>query len=208
MLKLLLGNPNARRLKRYQPIVSDINLLEEEIAPLSDDDLRVKTAAFQERLANAGSLTNQRPILDEILPEAFAVVREAGKQVLGMRHFDVQLIGGMVLHEGQIAEMKTGEGKTLVATLPSYLNALTGRGVHVVTVNDTSRRDAEWMGQVHRFLGLSVGLIQQTCGRRKDGVITTATSPMPPTLSWVSTTCGTTWLRTSARLCSVSFSTA
>ena len=162
MLKLLLGDPNARKLKRYQPIVSDINLLEEEIAPLSDDQLREKTASFQQRLANAGSLANQRPILDEILPEAFAVVREAGKRVLGMRHFDVQLIGGMVLHEGQIAEMKTGEGKTLVATLPSYLNALTGRGVHVVTVNDyLARRDAEWMGQVHRFLGLSVGLIQQ-----------------------------------------------
>ena len=162
MLKLLLGDPNARKLKRYQPIVSDINLLEEEVAPLSDDELRAKTAAFQERLAEAGSLENQRPILDEILPEAFAVVREAAKRVLGMRHFDVQLIGGMVLHEGQIGEMKTGEGKTLVATLPSYLNALTGRGVHVVTVNDyLARRDAEWMGQVHRFLGLSVGLIQQ-----------------------------------------------
>jgi preprotein translocase subunit SecA len=162
MLKLLLGDPNARKLKRYQPLVSDITLLEEEIAPLSDEDLRGRTAAFQERLANAGTLENQRPILDEILPDAFAVVREAGKRVLGMRHFDVQLIGGMVLHEGQIAEMKTGEGKTLVATLPSYLNALTGRGVHVVTVNDyLARRDAEWMGQVHRFLGLSVGLIQQ-----------------------------------------------
>ena len=162
MLKLLLGDPNARKLKRYQPIVSDIALFEEQIAPLSDDDLRRRTAEFKERLANAGSLQNQRPILDEILPEAFAVVREAGKRVLGMRHFDVQLIGGMVLHEGQIAEMKTGEGKTLVATLPSYLNALTGRGVHVVTVNDyLARRDAEWMGQVHRFLGLSVGLIQQ-----------------------------------------------
>jgi preprotein translocase subunit SecA len=162
MLKLLLGDPNARKLKRYQPLVSDITLLEEEISPLSDDDLRRRTAEFQERLANAGNLENQRPILDELLPEAFAVVREAGKRVLGMRHFDVQLIGGMVLHEGQIAEMKTGEGKTLVATLPSYLNALTGRGVHVVTVNDyLARRDAEWMGQVHRFLGLSVGLIQQ-----------------------------------------------
>jgi preprotein translocase subunit SecA len=162
MLKLLLGDPNARKLKRYQPIVSDVALFEEQIAPLSDDDLRCRTAEFKERLANAGSLQNQRPILDEILPEAFAVVREAGKRVLGMRHFDVQLIGGMVLHEGQIAEMKTGEGKTLVATLPSYLNALTGRGVHVVTVNDyLARRDAEWMGQVHRFLGLSVGLIQQ-----------------------------------------------
>ena len=147
MLKLLLGDPNARKLKRYQPIVSDINLLEEDISPLSDEALRDKTAAFQERLASAGSLENQRPILDEILPEAFAVVREAGKRVLGMRHFDVHLIGGMVLHEGQIAEMKTGEGKTLVATLPSYLNALTGRGVHVVTVNDyLARRDAEWMG--------------------------------------------------------------
>ena len=162
MLKLLLGDPNARKLKRYQPIVSDINLLEEEIAPLSDDDLRRRTADFRQRLEKAGPLEKQRPLLDELLPEAFAVVREAGKRVLGMRHFDVQMIGGMVLHEGQIAEMKTGEGKTLVATLPSYLNALTGRGVHVVTVNDyLARRDAEWMGQVHRFLGLSVGLIQQ-----------------------------------------------
>ena len=162
MLKFLLGDPNSRKLKRFQPIVSDINLLEEEFERLDDEALRAKTRQFQDRLVEAGSLVNQRPILDEILPEAFAVVREAGKRVLGMRHFDVQLVGGMVLHEGQIAEMKTGEGKTLVATLPSYLNALTGRGVHVVTVNDyLARRDAEWMGQVHRFLGLSVGLIQQ-----------------------------------------------
>ena len=162
MLKLLLGDPNTRKLKRFQPIVSDINLLEEEITSLGDDELRLKTRAFQGRLSEATSYDAQRLILDEILPEAFALVREAAKRVLGMRHFDVQLIGGMVLHEGQIAEMKTGEGKTLVATLPSYLNALTGRGVHVVTVNDyLARRDAEWMGQVHRFLGLSVGLIQQ-----------------------------------------------
>jgi preprotein translocase subunit SecA len=162
MLKLLLGDPNARKLKRYQPLVSDVNLFEEEVAPLADDDLRRKTAEFRERLAKAETPARQRQLLDELLPEAFAVVREAGKRVLGMRHFDVQLIGGMVLHEGQIAEMKTGEGKTLVATLPSYLNALTGKGVHVVTVNDyLARRDAEWMGQVHRFLGLSVGLIQQ-----------------------------------------------
>ena len=162
MLKLLLGDPNARKLKRYQPIVTDVNVFEEDIEPLSDDELRTKTAEFRQRLDNAGSLENQRPILDDLLPEAFAVVREAAKRVLGMRHFDVQLIGGMVLHEGQIAEMKTGEGKTLVATLPSFLNALTGRGVHVVTVNDyLARRDAEWMGQVHRFLGLNVGLIQQ-----------------------------------------------
>ncbi|MBM5809547.1 MAG: preprotein translocase subunit SecA, partial [Cyanobacteria bacterium M_surface_9_m1_291] len=174
MLKLLLGDPNARKLKRYQPIVSDINLLEEEVAPLSDDELRGLTTEFQGKLAalqleckNRGlsieaTLERERKLLDELLPQAFAVVREAGKRVLGMRHFDVQLIGGMVLHDGQIAEMKTGEGKTLVATLPAYLNALTGRGVHVVTVNDyLARRDAEWMGQVHRFLGLSVGLIQQ-----------------------------------------------
>jgi preprotein translocase subunit SecA len=163
MLKLLLGDPNARKLKRYQPIVSDINLLEEETAPLSDDELRGLTAEFRQKLEQvAGNTAKERALLDELLPQAFAVVREAGKRVLGMRHFDVQLIGGMVLHNGQIAEMKTGEGKTLVATLPAYLNALTGRGVHVVTVNDyLARRDAEWMGQVHRFLGLSVGLIQQ-----------------------------------------------
>ncbi len=162
MLKLLLGDPNTRKLKRYQPIVTDINLLEEDIAPLSDEELRSKTTNFRERLQKAGGLDKQTLLLDDLLPEAFAVVREAAKRVLGMRHFDVQLIGGMVLHEGQIAEMKTGEGKTLVATLPSYLNALIGRGVHVVTVNDyLARRDAEWMGQVHRFLGLSVGLIQQ-----------------------------------------------
>ncbi|MCP9813819.1 preprotein translocase subunit SecA [Synechococcus lacustris] len=162
MLKLLLGDPNARKLKRYQPLVSDINLLEEDIAPLSDDQLRLRTVAFKAQLEAAASPAKQRLLLDEILPEAFAVVREAGKRVLGMRHFDVQLIGGMVLHDGQIAEMKTGEGKTLVATLPAYLNALSGKGVHVVTVNDyLARRDAEWMGQVHRFLGLTVGLIQQ-----------------------------------------------
>jgi preprotein translocase subunit SecA len=170
MLKLLLGDPNARKLKRFQPLVSDINLLEEDITPLSDDQLRGLTAEFRQKLetaraaggSNEAIATRERKLLDELLPQAFAVVREAGKRVLGMRHFDVQLIGGMVLHEGQIAEMKTGEGKTLVATLPAYLNALTGRGVHVVTVNDyLARRDAEWMGQIHRFLGLSVGLIQQ-----------------------------------------------
>ncbi|MBG1267350.1 preprotein translocase subunit SecA [Nostoc sp. WHI] len=154
MLKLLLGDPNARKLKKYQPNVTEINLLEEEIKVLSDDELKGKTAEFKQRLAKGETL-------DYILPEAYAVVREAGRRVLGLRHFDVQLLGGMILHVGQIAEMKTGEGKTLVATLPSYLNALTGKGVHVVTVNDyLARRDAEWMGQVHRFLGLSVGLIQ------------------------------------------------
>jgi preprotein translocase subunit SecA len=155
MLKALLGDPNARKLKRYKPDVVEVNLLEEDIQPLSDEDLAAKTGEFKQRLEKGEPL-------DDILPEAFAVVREASRRVLGMRHFDVQLIGGMVLHEGQIAEMKTGEGKTLVATLPSYLNALNGKGAHVVTVNDyLARRDAEWMGQVHRFLGLEVGLIQQ-----------------------------------------------
>ncbi|MEH1842907.1 MAG: preprotein translocase subunit SecA [Nostoc sp.] len=156
MLKLLLGDPNARKLKKYQPSVTEINLLEEEIKALSDEELKGKTAEFKQRFAKGETL-------DDLLPEAYAVVREAGRRVLGLRHFDVQLLGGIILHVGQIAEMKTGEGKTLVATLPSYLNGLTGKGVHVVTVNDyLARRDAEWMGQVHRFLGLSVGLIQST----------------------------------------------
>ena len=162
MFKNLLGDPNARKLRKFQPWVADINILEQEFRALSDDDLRGKTAEFKERLAKAKSLNEEKEILDEILPEAFAVVREAGQRVLGMRHFDVQLLGGIILHKGQIAEMKTGEGKTLVATLPAYLNALNGKGVHIITVNDyLARRDAEWMGQVHRFLGLTVGLIQQ-----------------------------------------------
>jgi preprotein translocase subunit SecA len=155
MLKNLLGDPNVRKLRKYKNDIVEINLLEEDIQALSDEQLVGKTAEFRQRIENGETL-------DELLPEAFAVVREAGKRVLGMRHFDVQLIGGMVLHDGQIAEMKTGEGKTLVSTLPAYLNALSGKGVHVVTVNDyLARRDAEWMGQVHRFLGLTVGLIQQ-----------------------------------------------
>ncbi|MFM7560283.1 preprotein translocase subunit SecA [Cylindrospermopsis raciborskii] len=156
MLKLLLGDPNARKLKKYQHYITEINLLEEDVKLLSDDELRGKTAEFKQRL-------NKGETLEEILPEAFAVVREASSRVLGLRHFDVQLLGGVILHTGQIAEMKTGEGKTLVATLPSYLNALSNKGVHVVTVNDyLARRDAEWMGQIHRFLGMSVGLIQST----------------------------------------------
>ncbi len=158
MLKTLLGDPNARKLKKYQPYVTEINLLEEDIQALSDDQLASKTAEFKSRLEKGETL-------DDLLPEAFATVRETARRVLGLRHFDVQLLGGTILHQGQIAEMKTGEGKTLVATLPAYLNALTGKGVHVVTVNDyLARRDAEWMGQVHRFLGLSVGLIQQGMG--------------------------------------------
>ncbi|PPT08596.1 Protein export cytoplasm protein SecA ATPase RNA helicase [Geitlerinema sp. FC II] len=162
MLKRLLGDPNTRKLKKLQPLVTEVQLFEEEMQPLSDEELAGKTSQFKQQLEKATSDDELNELLEEILPEAFAVVREASRRVLGMRHFDVQVLGGVVLHQGEIAEMKTGEGKTLVATLPSYLNALSGRGVHVVTVNDyLARRDAEWMGQVHRFLGLSVGLIQQ-----------------------------------------------
>jgi preprotein translocase subunit SecA len=149
----IFGSSNERRLKSFNARVAAINALEPEFEALSDDRLKAKTDEFRERFANGESL-------DSLLPEAFATVREAAKRTLGQRHFDVQLVGGMVLHAGKIAEMKTGEGKTLVATLPSYLNALAGRGVHVVTVNDyLARRDSEWMGQIHRFLGLSVGCI-------------------------------------------------
>ncbi len=161
MFKTIFGDPNTRKLKKFQPYIAEINVIEEDIEALSDEELKQKTIAFRELLDKAKTDAETEDILDEILPEAFAVVREAGKRVLGMRHFDVQLLGGIILHKGQIAEMKTGEGKTLVATLPAYLNGLTGKGVHVVTVNDyLARRDAEWMGQIHRFLGLSVGLVQ------------------------------------------------
>lgn len=155
MLKMFnkIFNANQREIERLNKIVTKINQLEPEFSALTDDQLREKTGEFKQRLANGA-------VLDSLLPEAFAVVREAAKRTLGQRHFDVQLMGGIVLHEGRIAEMKTGEGKTLVATLPVYLNALTGKGVHVVTVNDyLAKRDAEWMGQVYRFLGLSVGVI-------------------------------------------------
>lgn len=144
---------SEKEVKRVKPIVEKINSLEPEVQKLSDDELRNKTVEFKDRLAKGETL-------DSILPEAFAVVREASKRVLGMRHFDVQLIGGIILHQGRIAEMKTGEGKTLVATLPVYLNALTGKGVHVVTVNDyLAKRDSEWMGKLYKFLGLTVGLV-------------------------------------------------
>src|ERR1700674_4665212 len=149
----LFGSSNDRRIRGYRPRVDEVNALEKELEELSDDALRARTDAFKKQITEGASL-------DDILVPAFATVREAGKRTLGQRHFDVQLIGGMVLHEGRIAEMKTGEGKTLVATLPVYLNALAGNGVHVVTVNDyLARRDAEWMGQIYSFLGLSVGVI-------------------------------------------------
>ncbi len=151
LLKKIFGSRNERLLKQFRKTVQVINALEADLKKLTDDELKGKTEQFKERVKNG-------TLLDEILPEAFAVVREASQRVLGMRHFDVQLIGGMVLHQGKIAEMRTGEGKTLMATLPAYLNALTGNGVHVVTVNDyLASRDAEWMGRVYKFLGLSVG---------------------------------------------------
>ena len=152
-IQKLLGNKNAKEIKRIRLIVDEINELEPSMLALSDTSLKAKTEEFKTRLAEGETL-------DDILPEAFAVVREASKRVLGMRHFDVQMIGGVVLHRGNIAEMRTGEGKTLVATLPVYLNALSGKGAHVVTVNDyLARRDSEWMGRLYNFLGLSTGLI-------------------------------------------------
>ena len=149
----IIGSYSDRSLKQIYPIVDEVEALEETIKALSDEALQAKTAEFKERL-------NQGETLDDILPEAFAVVREASDRVLGMRHFRVQLIGGVVLHQGRISEMKTGEGKTLVATLPVYLNALLGKGVHVITVNEyLAKRDSEWMGKIYKFLGLTVGLI-------------------------------------------------
>jgi preprotein translocase subunit SecA len=154
LLAKVIGTQNERELKKLRPVVARINELESSVQGLTDTGLREKTAGFRDRVSRGESL-------DDLLPEAFAVVREAGRRTLNMRHFDVQLIGGMVLHTGRIAEMKTGEGKTLVATLPAYLNALEGKGVHVVTVNDyLARRDSEWMGRIYRFLGMSVGVIQ------------------------------------------------
>ncbi len=153
LARKFFGSANDRRVKGYRPRVAQINALEADLAKLSDDELRQKTEAFKRRIAEGATV-------DDLLIEAFAVVREGAKRALGMRHFDVQLIGGMVLNDGSIAEMKTGEGKTLVATLPVYLNALAGKGVHVVTVNDyLAKRDSEWMGRLYRFLGLSVGVI-------------------------------------------------
>src|SRR5256714_1522 len=172
----IFGSANERLIKRLWPIVEEINAFEAKMKSLSDEELRAYTEKFREHVNQsltgadlAGSTPEEEKTalrnaidsaLDEILPEAFAVVREASRRATGMRHFDVQMIGGMVLHRGMIAEMKTGEGKTLVATLPAYLNALAGRGVHIVTVNDyLAKRDTEWMGKVHRFLGLRVGAI-------------------------------------------------
>jgi len=168
ILTKIFGTANERSIKRLMPMVAVINALEEDTKQLTDEGLRARTVEFRARIAarlegiiGADELkAAEREALDEILPEAFAVVREAGWRSVQMRHFDVQLIGGMVLHQGKISEMKTGEGKTLVATLACYLNALAGHGVHVVTVNDyLAKRDAEWMGKIYEFLGLTVGVI-------------------------------------------------
>ncbi len=169
VLTKVFGSSNERFLKAIRPTIAQINDFEAEIQALSDDELRARTVAFREQIADAvkdardkdDRKRREQDALNEILPEAFAIVREGSKRTTGMRHFDVQMIGGIVLHQGKISEMRTGEGKTLVATLPAYLNALTGRGVHVITVNDyLAARDAEWMGQIYRFLGLTVGCIQ------------------------------------------------
>src|SRR6267154_644278 len=168
VLTKVFGSSNERFLKAIRPTIVRINEWEPEIQALSDDELRARTEKFKEYVADAvkdaGTKEERKRLeqeaLEEILPEAFAVVREASNRTTGMRHFDVQMIGGIVLHQGKISEMRTGEGKTLVATLPAYLNALTGRGVHVITVNDyLAKRDAEWMGKIYGFLGLTVGVI-------------------------------------------------
>ena len=153
LIQKIFGTYSQRELKSIYPIADKIEALEDEYRQLTDEQLQAKTPEFKQRL-------QQGETLDDILPEAFAAVREAADRVLGLRPYRVQLIGGIVLHQGRIAEMKTGEGKTLVATLPAYLNALSGNGVHIVTVNDyLAKRDSEWMGKVHRFMGLTVGLI-------------------------------------------------
>ena len=149
----IFGTHSERELKKIYPIADKVMALDDEFRKLTDAELRAKTDEFKTRYQNGTSL-------DDLLPEAFATMREAADRVLGMRHYRVQIIGGIVLHQGRIAEMRTGEGKTLMATLPAYLNAITGKGVHIITVNDyLAKRDSEWMGKVYRFLGLTVGLI-------------------------------------------------
>ena len=187
VLSKVVGSRHDRVIKKFTKLVAQINSFEKDMQSLGDDELRAKTQQFRERLDKEDSL-------ESILPEAFAVVREASQRVLGERHYDVQLIGGMVLNEGCISEMGTGEGKTLVATLPAYINALSGKGVHIVTVNDyLAKRDAEWMGKVFNFLGLEVGVaISGMSGEEKRRHIA-ATLPMQPTTSLGLITCATIW---------------
>ena len=185
LITKLFGTRSQRELKKIQPLVDKVLALEESYKALSDEALKAKTAEFKGRLS-------QGETLDDLLPEAFAAIREAADRVLGMRPYPVQVVGGIILHQGRIAEMKTGEGKTLVAILPCYLNALTGRGVHVVTVNEyLAKRDSEWMGKVYRYMGLSVGLIIP------GGTAMPPTLPTAPTTSWALTTSGTIWPFTS-----------
>jgi len=163
LIQKIVGTKNERELARLHPRVEAINALEPEVQLLHEKDFKARTSHLREHVAKVAAEGNGdvKAVLDEILPEAFALCREVARRVLNMRHFDVQLVGGMVLHEGKIAEMATGEGKTLVATLPVYLNALTGKGVHVITVNDyLAKRDTQWMGPIYHALGLSVGVLQ------------------------------------------------
>ena len=182
LLKKIFGSRNDRMIKQYFQSVRVINDMESSIAQLSDTELRNKTDEFKQRINNGETL-------DTLLPEAFAVVRETSKRTLGMRHFDVQLIGGMVLHGGKISEMRTGEGKTLMATLPAYLNALSGNGVHIVTVNDyLAKRDAGWMGKIYQFLGISVGVIYSHMPHEDKQI-----SRMERTMNTGLIICATTW---------------
>ena len=182
--KIFGNTQHTQSVKKFEPMVARINAFEYSIKALSDLELKAKTAEFKERLKKVSEADFGKEALgnalSELLPEAFAVVREAAKRTLGQRHFDVQLIGGMVLNSGAISEMRTGEGKTLVATLPAYLNALTGKGIHIVTVNDyLSRRDAVWMGQIYDFLGLSVGVINHESSFLYDPKIISPTTDQP-----------------------------
>ena len=195
-IKKLLTGSGEGEIKRLNVIVRKVEALEERYKAMSDDELRGQTALFKERVKKGESL-------DDLLPEAFAVVREGAWRSVGMRHFPVQILGGIVLHQGRIAEMKTGEGKTLVATLPAYLNALTGNGVHIVTVNDyLARYHSEWMGKVYRFLGLSVAWCCTIWTARPERPPITRILPTPPTTSWASITCATTWSPTVSAWCS------
>jgi preprotein translocase subunit SecA len=183
-LTRLFGSRNQRLIRQYGKVVSRINELEEGLKGLNDAELTARTGEFRERLAQGATI-------DDLLPEAFAVAREAARRTLGMRPFDVQLIGGIVLHEGNIAEMRTGEGKTLVATLPAYLNALSGKGVHIVTVNEyLAARDAEWMGPVYRFLGMTVGVARSGQTSQEKWTPIAQTLPTPRTTNSASTIFG------------------
>ena len=193
LIQKIFGTYSQRELKSIYPIADKIEALEDEYRQLTDEQLQAKTPEFKQRL-------QQGETLDDILPEAFAAVREAADRVLGLRPYRVQLIGGIVLHQGRIAEMKTGEGKTLVATLPAYLNALSGNGVHIVTVNDyLAKRDSEWMGKVHRFMGLTVGLIIHDLTKEERQAAYAADITYGTNNEMGFDTCGTTWpsIRTS-----------